>query len=144
MPFEKRPVGDDNPVWRYSANPIIPVNPQPDISRVYNSAVVAFGGAFIGVFRVEKRDMTPRLYLGRSPDGIAWKIEDRPILFTDENGKPRTSNCAYDYDPRVTRIEGVYYITWCTDAFGPVIALARTEDFKTFVKLENATLPCNR
>ena len=52
MPYEPRPEGCDSPLWRYSKNPIIGMNPFPNASRVFNSAVMAYQGEFIGVFRL--------------------------------------------------------------------------------------------
>ena len=50
----------------------------------------------------------------------------------------------YAYDPRLVRIDGVYYLIWCQDAYGAAIGMARTEDFKVFTRLENPFLPFNR
>ena len=41
-------------------------------------------------------------------------------------------------------MEDRYYITWCNGYHGPTIGVAYTFDFKKFVQLENAFLPCNR
>lgn len=130
------------PVWRYSKNPIIPRQPKEHIDRVFNSAVTQYNGSFIGVFRMEGCDGIPQLYLGHSEDAINWSFEDEPISFRTESGEPFSSS--YSYDPRIVKIDDEYYIQWCLDCFGPVIGLARTKDFKTFIKMENITLPCNR
>lgn len=61
------------PVWRYSANPIIGRNPVDGVARIFNSAVIPYEGAFIGVFRGEQVNGIPYIYLGRSEDGINWK-----------------------------------------------------------------------
>lgn len=46
------------------------------------------------------------------------------------------------YDPRVTEIDGVHYITWCNGYHGPTIGVARTTDFVlSFEQLENASPP---
>ena len=42
MPYEERPAGCDSPLWRYSNNPVIKMNPFPNASRVFNSAVMAY------------------------------------------------------------------------------------------------------
>ena len=55
IPFEPRPDGLDSPLWRYSKNPIINKNPFPNASRVFNSAVMAYKGEFIGVFRADTK-----------------------------------------------------------------------------------------
>ncbi|WP_172197224.1 glycoside hydrolase family 130 protein [Saccharibacillus qingshengii] len=142
MPWENKPEGLNAPVWRHSANPVVPRNPAPGIARIFNSAVAAYEGGFIGVFRAETVNGRPHLSLGRSVDALHWTFDERPIDFVDEEGKPY--NPGYAYDPRLVKVEGVYYIIWCTDFYGAAIGLARTEDFRTFVRLENPFLPFNR
>ena len=142
MPWQDRPAGCADPVWRYSANPVIGRNPIPCSGRVFNSAVVALGDAFIGAFRVDYRDMRPRLHLGHSIDGINWNIEPERIAWQDENGQPVENG--YAYDPRLVEVEGIHYFIWCDDFPGASIGLGRTEDFRTFIKMENPTMPFNR
>lgn len=142
IPWEEKPSGINAPVWRYSQNPIIDRNPEKGISRIFNSAVIAYGDSYIGVFRAEKVDGKPHLHLGYSDDGVNWEIEEKQILFVDEKGKSYQPN--YAYDPRVVKIENTYYIIWCTDFYGAAIGLAKTTDFKHFIRLENPFLPFNR
>jgi beta-1,4-mannooligosaccharide/beta-1,4-mannosyl-N-acetylglucosamine phosphorylase len=142
IPWEDCPEGFDGPVWRYSANPVIPRNPTEKLARVFNSALVPFEGGFKGVFRAEDRTGIPHLYVGQSSDGFHFAIDETPISFVDEKGQPAFSN--YQYDPRLVEIEGTYYVVWCDDFCGPALAVARTKDFKTFVKLGHPFLPFNR
>ena len=44
MPWEERPQGCTEPIWRYSANPVIRRDLLPDSNSIFNSAVVPFGG----------------------------------------------------------------------------------------------------
>ena len=89
IPWQERPEGNTNsPLWRYDANPIIDRNPIPGVARIFNSAVMPYEGAYIGVFRAEQTDGVPFIYLGRSADGIHWEFEQDRIPFTDEEGKP--------------------------------------------------------
>ena len=123
IPWQDRPEGCENTVWRYSQNPIIKRNPAKGCQRVFNSAVVPWGDEFIGVFRADTTITTPNLHVGHSKDGINWEIEVDAIDWRDENGEPFTSS--YYYDPRVTWIEDAYYVMWCTEQGGPVLGLAR-------------------
>jgi beta-1,4-mannooligosaccharide/beta-1,4-mannosyl-N-acetylglucosamine phosphorylase len=138
IPWEERPSGCSDVVWRYSANPIIPRDLLPISNSIFNSAAVPFNGKFAGVFRVDnrKRDMT--LHSGFSDDGYKWQLSDAPIKWICENPESGYSN--YRYDPRVVWIEDRYYVAWCNGFHGPTIGLGYTFDFF----LENALLPYNR
>ena len=134
IPWEERPAGCKDPMWRYSKNPVIPRDLLPDSNSIFNSAVVPFGKGFAGVFRVDDKNRRMTLHAGFSTDGFKWDIEPDPLKFDGD----------YGYDPRVTFIEGKYYVTWCNGYHGPTIGVAWTEDFKNFHQLENAFLPYNR
>lgn len=142
MPWEECPVGCSDPVWRFSKNPVIGRDVRSDLCRVFNSALIPFQGGFAGVFRAEGRSGVPHLYVGRSSDGIRIEFDPQPIHCVDEKGRPAESY--YAYDPRVVEVEGTYYVIWCDDFHGPALAIARTQDFKTFVKYDHPFLPFNR
>ncbi len=142
IPWEDRPEGCSEPVWRYSANPIIPRDLIPSSNSIFNSAVVPYRGKFAGVFRCDDRTRHMRLHTGRSKDGIDWQIEPEPIQFSCKI--PALTPFGYGYDPRVCWIEDRYYVQWCNSYHGPTIGLAWTKDFRTYHQLENAYLPYNR
>jgi len=142
MPWQDKPSNTKAPVWRYSENPITKRNPVGGIARIFNSAVIAYEGAFIGVFRAETINGRPHLSMGKSVDGIEWDIESTPIEFVDEKGN--SFNPKYAYDPRLVKVENTYYIIWCTDFYGAALGVAKTEDFKTFIRIENPMIPFNR
>lgn len=142
MPWEKKPTGDKRPVWRYSKNPITGWNKLDRGARIYNSAVAFNKDHYVGVFRVDSIKGTPQLHYGTSPDGIQWNINETDIEWMDEKGDPWFPE--YSYDPRLVKLDGTWYIVWCTDFGGPTLAIGRTNDFKKFVRLENAFLPFNR
>src|SRR5699024_1536479 len=54
IPWQDKPAGCAAPLWRYSENPVIRRNPLPGVARIFNSAVMPYQGAFIGVFRGEQ------------------------------------------------------------------------------------------
>ncbi|MBR1874703.1 MAG: glycoside hydrolase family 130 protein [Eubacterium sp.] len=143
IPWQEKPQDlTGAPVWRFDGNPITKRNPGKNIARIFNSAVVAYEGAFIGVFRGEQLNGVSFIYLGRSKDGIHWEFEDEKLRFVNEAGEPFDPK--YAYDPRLVRVEDTYYVIWCTDFYGASIGLAKTTDFKTFVRLENPFIPFNR
>jgi len=142
IPWQEKPTGHSEVVWRYSGNPIIDINPIPCAQSIYNSAVIPFNGKFVGVFRADYKSCMPFLHAGTSKDGLKWDIEHERIQFVCDD--PEIAKMDYAYDPRVCKIEDDYYISWCNCYHGPTIGLAKTTDFKTFYQLENAYLPFNR
>ncbi len=142
IPWQDRPANAIGPVWRYSENPIIGRNPLPGVARIFNSAVQPWEDGFIGVFRGEQTNGVPHIYLGRSKDGIHWEYETEKIQFVNEKGESYMPR--YAYDPRLVKVEDTYYIIWCTDFYGAALGMAKTKDFKTFIRIENPFLPFNR
>ena len=142
IPWQPRPEGCNDVVWRYSNNPIIKRHQIPYANSIFNSAVIYKDGKFVGVFRCDNKEFQQNLYLGASDNGIDWDIEEEPLDLYDENdnliGKAR------GYDPRVCLIDGKYYVTWCNNYYGPTIGIAYSYDFKKFYQIENAFLPFNR
>ena len=78
IPWQDRPEGCKDVVWRYNANPIIPRDLLPTSNSIFNSAVVPFedgnGHHFAGVFRVDDKERNMAIHAGFSVDGIHWEI----------------------------------------------------------------------
>ncbi len=142
MPWQDKPEGYKEIVWRHTGNPIIDWNPTQKCGRVYNSAVAPYGDGFVGVFRSDHKNGRAHVHLGWSKDALNWEIENEEIHWVDENGQPYQPG--YAYDPRLVKIEDTYYIIWCTDFSGAALGLGMTKDFKTFTRLENPFIPFNR
>jgi beta-1,4-mannooligosaccharide/beta-1,4-mannosyl-N-acetylglucosamine phosphorylase len=142
IPWENRPAGCSDVVWRSKLNPIIRRNHIPISNSIFNSAVVRFGNGFAGVFRCDDKVRNMQLHVGTSDDGLNWHIEPQRLKFKceDEN----IGAWEYGYDPRVCWIEDRYYVTWCNGYHGPTIGVAYTKDFVDFYQMENAFLPFNR
>lgn len=128
---------------RYSGNPIITATAVPRANSIHNSAIVPFGDGYAGIFRVDEQDMSFTLHVGKSQDGIHWQINpERVAMHSDD---PDVTVAPHSYDPRITKIEDRYYVTWCNaGAQGPCIGLATTKDFTTFRQMENPLPPANR
>ena len=145
MPWEDRPAGSKEVMWRYSANPIIPRDALSTSNSIFNSAVIPFKKGkynYAGVFRCDDTNRRMRIHAAFSVDGIKWDIceEDFKLVGAD----PEIAEWVYGYDPRVAKIEDKYYVTWCNGYHGPTIGIAWTDDFETFHQLENAFIPFNR
>jgi len=142
IPWEDKPSDIKDVLWRFSGNPVIDWNPIPKAARVYNSAIVPFNGEFAGVFRADQKNGRATLFSGTSKDAININLNPDPIEWVDETGRPNPTS--YAYDPRVVKIDDIYYIQWCDDMNGPSIGLGKTKDFKTFTRMSNPVMPYNR
>ena len=147
IPWEERPAGSSDVVWRSSRNPVIPRDLIPRANSIFNSAVVPYGDGFAGVFRVDDTRRTMNLHAGFSDDGVDWQIDPEPIAWAAgrrARARDRRRRFEHAYDPRVDWLEDRYYVTWCNGYHGPTIGVGWTHDFETFHQLENAFLPFNR
>jgi beta-1,4-mannooligosaccharide/beta-1,4-mannosyl-N-acetylglucosamine phosphorylase len=146
IPWEDRPAGSSAVMWRSSRNPIIKRDQIARANSIFNSAVVSFGDAYAGVFRVDDTSRLMNLHVGHSADGVDWRIEPETITWSPSDGRVGEiqEHFEYAYDPRVTWLEDRYYVSWCNGYHGPTIGMGYTYDFETFVQLDNALLPYNR
>jgi len=142
IPWEERPKGSSDVIWRYSKNPIIERDEIPSSNSIFNSAVVPFEDGYAGVFRCDNKAVQMNIHAGFSQDGIHWEIDHQPIEMQPGNTGMIESD--YKYDPRLTWLEDRYWVTWCNGYHGPTIGIAYTFDFKEFFQCENAFLPFNR
>ena len=142
IPWQERPAGSKDIMWRYTENPVIGRYDIPSSNSIFNSAVVRFGDGFAGVFRCDNKRVQMNIFAGFSKDGIHWDINHEPIKFVPCNTEMIDSD--YKYDPRVAWIEDRYWVTWCNGYHGPTIGIAYTFDFQTFYQCENAFHPFNR
>ena len=74
MPWEDRPAGCADVMWRYSKNPVIDRYHIPSSNSIFNSAVVPFEDGFAGVFRCDNKAVQMNIFAGFSKDGIHWDI----------------------------------------------------------------------
>lgn len=142
FPWQDKPRSCNKPIWRYSANPVIPRDALPTSNSIFNTAVTEFNGEYIAIIRCDHDDFHRTLNVARSRNGIDWNVSESPIEF--EASKPNIPPCSGPYDPRITRIEDRYFITWCNVYHGPTLGLGYTDDFETFHLLEPITTPYNR
>ena len=85
MPWEDRPSGCTDVMWRYSQNPVIGRYHIPSSNSIFNSAVVPFKEGFAGVFRCDNKAVQMNIFTGFSKDGIHWDISHEPIKFKAGN-----------------------------------------------------------
>ncbi|MGD2051425.1 MAG: glycoside hydrolase family 130 protein [Acidimicrobiia bacterium] len=146
IPWEERPVGSTDVMWRSSRNPIIRRDQVRGANSIFNSAVVRFGDSFRGVFRIDSTTRQMNIHTGWSDDGVAWTIDPDPIRFeaSDDRVGEIQESFEHAYDPRVVRIDDRFYLTWCAGYHGPTIGVGYTDDFASFRQMDHAFLPHNR
>lgn len=133
-------------ILRYPRNPIITPRDIPyPCDRVYNPAACKAGDEYLLMLRVDdKKGRRQCLGLAKSDDGINFKVEPEPV-FTPSPEEFNNVN-----DPRLTFIDGWYYLTYCSDPTGErlreegiYLCLARTKDFKHWERIYRSE-PNNR
>jgi len=128
---------------RYKGNPILRPENLPNASAVLNSAFTEHDGRTIGILRVEQLSGLQSMRLAESDDGINFKVHDEHILVAET--EPLKTYLEACYDPRITKIDDTYYITYAAEnRFGCQIGLAKTQDFKKFEIIDVIAEPDNR
>jgi len=134
-------------IQRWEGNPLITIDDIPfPCNTVFNAASAKYNGQYILLLRVE--DLTGRsvFALARSNDGYKFELEPEPVM-TPCKGK----GCFDEYerkgieDPRITKIDDTYYIMYtAVSPYGPLLALAKTMDFKKFERIALISEPENK
>ena len=124
---------------RHGGNPILTAADWPyPINSVFNAgAVTLVDGTTLLLCRVEDRRGLSHLCAARSDNGVdGWEIDTRPTLLGDPDNHPEELWGVED--PRITFVPelgkyAVVYTAYTRD--GPGVALAFTEDFRSFERL---------
>lgn len=124
---------------RHGGNPILTAADWPyPINSVFNAgAVTLTDGTTLLLCRVEDRRGLSHLCAARSDNGVdGWEIDTRPTLLGDPDNHPEELWGVED--PRITFVPelgkyAVVYTAYTRD--GPGVALAFTEDFRSFERL---------
>ncbi len=130
---------------RYEGNPILTHKDVPFLcNAVYNPGAIKVKDKYLLLPRVEDGKRDNRLHLAWSDDGIHFRIEPKPIeLPSSDEHEPFEKHL---YDPRITLLEDVYYITYCAQTMGEVfrIGMVSTTDFRQFKRYPFLTQPWSR
>lgn len=126
-------------VRRYAGNPILTRSAIPYAAEtVHNAAVVKHGSEYVMLFRSHLRSGRSIIGLARSSDGFHFTPDANPFLTPAVEGPFAASEEFGVEDPRVTRIDGEYIVTYSAySRDGVRVALARTKDFS---RLERVSL----
>ena len=131
-------------IRRHPANPILTADDIPGgASSVFNSGFIRHEGKVVGLLRVERRDGTQSIRYAESADGLKFDITDELMLVAQ--AEPHLTYEEAIYDPRITRIDDTYYVTYASEnRFGCQVGLSRSKDLKHWEKMELIAEPDNR
>jgi beta-1,4-mannooligosaccharide/beta-1,4-mannosyl-N-acetylglucosamine phosphorylase len=122
---------------RHPRNPIITRRDLPtirpyleDVSSVFNPGAMKFEDKYVLLLRVQNRARETFLLPAVSDSGVDFRFKS-PVVFAGLDKIP--DKIYHIYDPRITLLEGAYYIMVALDMEGHCeLGLARTSDFKQF------------
>ena len=124
-------------VIRYPGNPILTQHDIPyQVETVHNAGVVKFDGKYVMLFRSHLDTGRSIIGLAESEDG--FKFISRTEPFMTPSAEPVFSEYeAFGIeDPRITHLEGAYYITYSAySRHGVRIGLAKTTDFQSVERI---------
>ena len=135
-------------ITRHPGNPILTPADVPGSDAVFNCGATRFGDEIVLLVSVS-RPTGPgcgrSIHVATSSDGVRFRVDPEPFISPDDTG-PHTQ---WDYDicdPRVTLLEGTYYVTYPAHMPGQGVIgiLGKTADFKSFERIEVIALPSNR
>ena len=120
-------------VRRYKGNPILTKDDIPyAVETVHNAGVTKFDGRYIMLFRSHLDTGRSIIGLAESEDGFNFTPRPEPFITPSKE----QVFCEYEQfgveDPRITPLEGTYYITY--NAYSPHgvrVGLAKTKDFES-------------
>jgi len=128
---------------RYKKNPIItPENFSYPINTVFNAGAALLNGETLLLIRVEDRRGISHLTAARSKNGFdSWDIDSKPTFKPDPDNYPEEMWGIED--PRITFLEDSKMWAICYTAYsenGPLVSIARTDDFRQFKRQGAAVL----
>jgi predicted GH43/DUF377 family glycosyl hydrolase len=118
-------------VRRYSGNPIITKDLVPFNCRgIFNCGVIKHEGVYRMILRCEGYNFYNFFALAESPNGYdSWTFLDVIPLPEDED---YVKYARVQYDPRITLIDGTYYVTYCAHGTEARMAMLSSKDMRTF------------
>jgi len=124
-------------VTRYEGNPILTKDDIPyKVETVHNAGVTKFDGRYIMLFRSHLDTGRSIIGIAESDDGFNFKAHPEPFIVPAKQ-PPFSEYEEYGVeDPRITLLEGVYYITYSAySRHGVRTGLAKTSDFKSLERI---------
>jgi len=131
---------------RWPRNPLITLRDVPfRCNTVFNGTPVKVDDEYFLILRVEGQQGYSFFALARSRDGQHFEVEPEPCLMPAAEGKWRIWEENGIEDPRLTVIDGSYYVMYtAVGRYGFRIALARTDDFRNYERVALISAPGNK
>ena len=124
-------------IRRCKGNPLITVYDLDfRCSDIYDAGAVRMNGHHLLLLTVEALQGWCSIYLAHSSDGQHFSIEKKPFMAPATKGPFAAYENLGVRDPRITFLDGTYYIVYLADGdLGVRLGLARTDDFKTVERI---------
>ncbi len=131
---------------RWTRNPLLTLDDIPyRCNTIFNGAVVRLDGEYVLLLRVEGQQGYSFFCLARSRDGLHFSVDEQPWMLPADKGPFSIWEENGIEDPRITVIDGYYYILYtAVSRYGYRIALARTDDFESFQRIAIVSRPGNK
>ncbi|MFC1543453.1 glycoside hydrolase family 130 protein [Candidatus Neomarinimicrobiota bacterium] len=131
---------------RWEGNPILTLDDMPfPCNSVFNGTPVKLNGEYILLLRVEGQRGYSFFARARSEDGFHFEVEKKPVLFPAKKGIFGIYESRGIEDPRATLLDGVHYVLYtAVSELSYRIAIARTEDFRSFERIALISEPGNK
>lgn len=127
----KAPVFPLGPFEPLADNPLLGPDDVPgEVTNVYNPAALVKDDQVCLIYRAHKPDLVSSLWLAESKDGRNFTCRPEPVLWPTEDYEAK--GCE---DPRVTEINGTYYLTYTAyDGKTALLSLATSTDLVHWTK----------
>ena len=124
-------------IERSKGNPLIALRDLPfRCADIWNAGVVRLGREVLLLLTVETLEGHYHIYRAFGTDGETFTVDAEPFMTPDEEAPGREYEGWGIRDPRITPMEGGYYITYVADGeHGLRPGLARTDDFRSVQRI---------
>jgi predicted GH43/DUF377 family glycosyl hydrolase len=113
-----RKIGGDF-LRRYDENPILTAEDIPFRSNaVFNGSPVKFDGEYLFLFRVEGLQGHLFFALARSRKGFYYKVDEKPVMFPEKNGKFTKYEKRETENTRITFMGGIMFCLQLSQVLG--------------------------
>jgi predicted GH43/DUF377 family glycosyl hydrolase len=128
-------------VTRFEGNPILTKDDVPyPVHTVHNAGVTKFDDRYVMLFRSHLDTGRSIIGIARSEEGYNFTVGPEPFMIPSKEPLFAEYEAFGVEDPRITYLEGAYYITYSAySQHGVRIGLAKTQDFESVERIAMIT-----